>query len=255
MKLISLNLWAGREYDTLMNWISKEAESTDLFCFQEVFDTNSDETVVSEFYRANLFSELDRILPEHSGYFAPTQDQCGFDGLVDFNLSWGLAMFAREEIMRSEIADQFVYRSRNSREEDNTTIARNLQYGTFLVDGSEVLIANLHGLWNGKGKTDTNNRIAQSKNIRRVLDEYDGHKILCGDFNLNPDTRSLAILKDGMVDLIEGFGVESTRSKLYKKAGKFADYTLVSPKIKVKSFEVPYTEISDHLPMVLDFEV
>jgi hypothetical protein len=29
----------------------------------------------------------------------------------------------------------------------------------------------------------------------------------------------------------------------------------VSPEIKVKSFKVPDVEISDHLPMILDFEI
>ena len=34
----------------------------------------------------------------------------------------------------------------------------------------------------------------------------------------------------------------------------FADYVFVSKDVKVKKFEVPYLEISDHLPLILDFE-
>jgi endonuclease/exonuclease/phosphatase family metal-dependent hydrolase len=35
----------------------------------------------------------------------------------------------------------------------------------------------------------------------------------------------------------------------------FADYIFITPDIKVKNFEVPDLEISDHLPMILDFDI
>jgi len=48
---------------------------------------------------------------------------------------------------------------------------------------------------------------------------------------------------------------ETRRSAFYKKPVRFADYVLVSQEIKVKDFHVPDVEVSDHLPMVLDFEL
>jgi endonuclease/exonuclease/phosphatase (EEP) superfamily protein YafD len=59
-----------------------------------------------------------------------------------------------------------------------------------------VTVVNFHGLWNGKGKTDTPDRIAQSQNILRFLEGVDGEIILCGDFNLLPDTESLRMFED-----------------------------------------------------------
>lgn len=55
MKLVSLNVWAGRVFDPLMNFVSEHARDTDIFCFQEVFDTPTSRTIVDEHYRTNLF--------------------------------------------------------------------------------------------------------------------------------------------------------------------------------------------------------
>ncbi len=57
-----------------------------------------------------------------------------------------------------------------------------------------------------------------------------------------------------MRNLVKEFGVKSTRSKLYTKPVKFADYILVSNDVKVNKFDVINMEVSDHLPLFLDFD-
>ena len=91
--------------------------------------------------------------------------------------------------------------------------------------------------------------------IKAFLNSFQLGKILCGDFNLLPDTQSLAILETecNLVNLIKTHNIPTTRSPLYLKPEKFADYTLVSRDIEVKHFEVPNVEVSDHLPMILEF--
>ena len=58
-----------------------------------------------------------------------------------------------------------------------------------------------------------------------------------------------------MRNLIADYHVTSTRSQLYKKDIKFADYILTSPGIKVKDFKVLPDEVSDHLALELDFSI
>ena len=79
--------------------------------------------------------------------------------------------------------------------------------------------------------------------------------ILAGDFNLRPDTKSIKMLEADMKNLIIEYGVKSTRSNLHKRPEKFADYIMVSDKIKVNNFEVIYRHVSDHLPLLLDFSI
>ena len=62
------------------------------------------------------------------------------------------------------------------------------------------------------------------------------------------------ILEQEFKNLIKEYKVPTTRSKFYDRPNdKYADYTFVSSDVEVKSFEVPDLEVSDHLPMILEF--
>ncbi|MCX6712734.1 MAG: endonuclease/exonuclease/phosphatase family protein, partial [Candidatus Vogelbacteria bacterium] len=102
---------------------------------------------------------------------------------------------------------------------------------------------------------DTLERLEQSRKIKAFMDSVDSPKILCGDFNLLPDTESLKIIEGGLRNLIREYGVTSTRTSFYTKPDKFADYVFVSPEIKVVDFKVLPDEVSDHSPLLLEFEV
>ena len=151
--------------------------------------------------------------------------------------------------------DVFVFRDRNARKDDNTSIGRNLEFITFKQNKKKFAVFNFHGLWNGMGKTDTEDRLEQSRKVKEFMKKFnDLEKILCGDFNLLPNTESLAILSEDMKNLVKDFDITSTRSKLYTKPEKFADYILVSPDVSVKKFTVMQDEVSDHLPLLLEFD-
>jgi endonuclease/exonuclease/phosphatase family metal-dependent hydrolase len=133
--------------------------------------------------------------------------------------------------------------------------ARNIQYMTIGTSGSLRTVINFHGLWTGNGKGDTEDRLLQSDNIIRFLKTLSHPYVLCGDFNLLPETQSLKKLEDsGIRNLIKEFGIASTRSSHYTKPVRFADYTFVSDGITVNDFKVLPDEVSDHLAMYLDFD-
>lgn len=138
---------------------------------------------------------------------------------------------------------------------DNSTLPRNLQTIKICADDKDLTVYNYHGIWRPGDKKDNQDRLVTSEKIKRIMKNNTGEKILCGDFNLLPDTKSLTILEEGMRNLIKEFGIKSTRSELYTKEHKFADYTIVSDGIKVIDFKVPAISISDHLPMILEFDL
>lgn len=255
MKLIPLNIWGGRLFEPLMAFLRERAGGTDILCFQEVFHTPTDRKTDAEGARVNILAEIKEVLPGFQAFYAPAQENCDSLGFVDYNLSLGLAMFVRKEIKVEEHGDTFVYLSKNSRKDDHTSLGRNLEYITFIINKGKFAVFNLHGLWNGKGKTDTEDRIDQSRKTKDFMNKFKGRKkILCGDFNLLPETESLSILNEGMRNLVGEFGVTSTRSRFYTRPDKFADYILVSPEVEVKNFEVFDDEVSDHLPLLLEFQ-
>lgn len=261
MKLISLNTWGGKLYKPLINFIKQESQDTDVFCFQEVFTTP---TKNYEYvgYRLNLYQEISRALKDFKkdfkGYYASTQAYYAFSSRVpvpvDFDLSWGLTTFVREALTVKSFGDFFVFGQRNSFSgEDLSSLPRNLQYLSLNINNRKIIVCNFHGLWIPNSKGDTPSRIKQSEKIIQFLNEQNEEKILCGDFNLSLNTKSIEILEKDMRNLIKEYNIQTTRNKFYPGEDKYADYTFISKGIKVQSFKVPKLEISDHLPMILEF--
>jgi endonuclease/exonuclease/phosphatase family metal-dependent hydrolase len=246
VKLISLNTWGGIVKDELHDFITKQAVDTDIFCFQEIFDNavNARIDVLGDI-DINLYETITKLLPDHKGYHAPSQDD-----------DEGLAIFVKPHIKLNDVGDVFVHRYRNAMEnDDGTTIGRNIQYAQFAENDQDYTVINFHGLWNGGGKTDSPDRLNQSKKIKEFIEtKAKGKVILVGDFNLEPNTESVAILEKGMRNLIKESGVTSTRSHHYTKPVKFADYAIVSNDLDVERFEVLQDPVSDHLPLLLEFK-
>lgn len=253
MKLITLNIWGGQLFPQLLNFLRRNVGVVDVFCFQEVFYTQSG-LEWSGKARANIYAEIQDVLTEYAGFWAPMQDQYDYRGPVDYDLSFGLASFVRRSIpVVDHGGEEFVYRWRNAVEDRQSgTIGRNIQ--CLRLDNG-IVIFNFHGLWNGQGKTDTPARIDQSNKVRSVMNRFvEPKKVLCGDFNLVPGTQSLHILEAGQRNLIAETEVTSTRSRYYKKEPKLADYIIVSQEVIVRAFQVIDVEVSDHLPLWLEFD-
>jgi len=254
MKLVSLNIWGGQIFEPLLNFIKNQSASTDIFCFQEVFSTPTDRQWAGT-ARLDIYQQIKNLLVDFQDFSAPAQDNIIFGGSVDFPVSFGLAMFVKKAITVETHGDIFVFRDRNSREkEDHRTIGKNLEFITFNNNQTKFAVFNLHGLWNDQGKTDTADRLEQSRKIKDFLQKFTDYKIiLCGDFNLLPDTASLKILETNLINLVKKHKINSTRSSLYSKPNKFANYALVSPDLKIKNFAVLPDEVSDHLALALEF--
>ncbi len=220
---------------------------TDIFCLQEVWEGGHEH---KDIWGPNvdpaLFTHLNEILPGFVSFFKPHY----------WNF-FGLAIFIKKNIKILEEGDIFVFKDREDMFHDDNAVnhARNLEYITIETPKGVRTIANFHGLWNGISKEDTEERFSQAENIVRFLAGIKVPHVLCGDFNLLPDSESLKMIQGShMRNLIKEFGITSTRASVYKKPGKFADYILVSEGINVKDFKVLPDEVSDHLAMQLDFE-
>ena len=89
---------------------------------------------------------------------------------------------------------------------------------------------------------------AVSRECRRI--------VVCGDFNVLPESALFRLFQSNQLeDLVCKNGHHDTRTSFYSKRPRYADYMMVSPEIKVVRFEVPVTpEVSDHRPLILDFD-
>ena len=241
MELITLNIWGGHVRHPLLEFITSHRE-VDIFCFQEVYHnaphkiSNEDRAV-----SLNIFSELQNLLPDHNAFFRPVVQNI-----------YGIGIFIKKEITVLAEGDINIYDNPHYSGR-GPAHSRILQWLKCQVNDQIYAILNVHGLWNGMGKTDTPDRMAQSRRIKDFVDSVATPKILCGDFNLRPDTESVKILEKDMQNLIQIYNVNSTRTSFYPKEEKFADYIFTSPEIFVNKFSVLPDEVSDHAPLLLDF--
>lgn len=241
MKIISLNTWAGVVLDPLLDFF-KKYQDTDVFCLQEIYKdaVSKDEPHPTLDMKLDLYERLEKQLQEtHVGYFRPAHK--------DY---YGLAIFVKKSLEVQEEGDITIFHNPNP--EGRGRHNRNLQYIRLSHNDQILTIANVHGLWNGQGKTDTDERLEQSKAIRSFIDKNPERLIVVGDFNLNPDTQSIAIIEAGLQNLIKDHNITSTRTSLYEKDGKFADYAFVSNDISVQSFSILPDEVSDHAALYLE---
>ncbi len=249
MKLISFNIWQGiAGHKNLLGFFEKHKE-VDVFCLQEVWHNGPQEKIVRGIDMSprlrNAFTEISARLPEHVGYFRPHYEDW-----------FGLAIFVKKKYLLLAEGDIFVHKQKEFIPEgDVGNHARNIQYVMLQTDTGIRTVVNFHGLWNGRGKTDSEDRLKQSDRIVEFLKSLNNPFVLCGDFNLLPDTESLRKLENlGLRNLIKEYGITSTRTSFYNKPEKFADYALVSDGIEVKDFKALSDEVSDHTPLYLEFE-
>lgn len=253
MKIITLNTWGGRAgKELLLSFLSEHKENIDVFCFQEIWSApyehldghdaggnkiNNEKTMVYG------MQEISKLLSDHKSFFYPHHLE-----------NYGLMMSINKNIAVSEEGEVFVHKHKGYIPTgDVGKHARNINYIKTSLNDKPLTIINFHGLWNGMGKGDSDDRLEQSKNIINFLKTLEGEIVLCGDFNLLPDTESLKMFEDfGLRNLIKEYGVTSTRTSYYKKPEKFADYIFVSKGLDVKDFKVLPDEVSDHSPLFVE---
>ncbi len=253
MKLIDLNIWGGKIHQPLLEFLKLQMKDTDVFCFQEVYNSGVRLDLHGEIV-ADIYKQIAHVLEDHTGFYSEavlTEE----DG---FLLPYGTALFVRKSI---PILRQKTFEIFSPSDEPRLGIKegfhlwnRLLQTVTIPFGDRELTVFNFHGLYTGWGKDDQPSRFEQSEKVRTIMKGMSGEKILCGDFNLNPETQSIKILEEGMRNLVKDYNITSTRSHYYAKETKFADYVLITDGIHIHKFVALDNVVSDHLPLLLIIE-
>jgi len=265
MKIMCLNGWGGTLYDPLVSYL--QAEQPDILCLQEVIHTplatknwlTYRDGGHSLPQRANLFRDVAAILPGHTAIFCPAAQGELWDEEEPVASQWGLATFVRGELPITAQIQGFVHKSFSPNgygEHPRSRSAHAVRVYDYERCRS-LVIAHMHGLRDPKGKMDTPARRVQAEKLVELVStiaESDDPIIVCGDFNVEPESETFAILaRFGLTDLVTATRSAGTRTSHYRKPGRFADYMLVSGKIEVRRFSVvTEPEVSDHCPLILD---
>lgn len=265
MRIICLNGWGGKLHEPLAAYV--RAAAPDVLCLQEVVHTPASEKDWLDYrdgdhvlpQRANFFRDIARALPDHVAMFCPQAQGELWDGETIIPSQFGLATFVHKRFPVIGQIQAFVHKSYSPDGYGDHPRSRNA-HAIRLYDyerGWPISIIHIHGLRDLAGKMDTPERLAQARklaDLTRAIAEPGDRVVLCGDFNIEPESETFAILAEvGLKELVTGNGHTSTRTSHYQKPGRFADYMLVNDVVDVISFDVVTNpEVSDHCPLLLE---
>jgi hypothetical protein len=242
---MSLNTWGGR-VSGIDDFIIGHAHDTDIFCFQEMYGRNSSYANLSLSERPAFFEEIEKLIPEFTGFFSEL-----LPGV-------GLAVFIKNHLSVEKVSMHWLLEKDEVAHlvpPDGTFFYPRIMQAVYFND-PKMLLINFHGI-PGNGKRDTPERVLQMKRLHEVIDACTGKQIILGDFNLNPDTEAIRGLETKFRNLIAEYEIKSTRTNLYPKweTSPFADYAFVTSGISVSGFEVLPHVVSDHAPLMLTIDI
>ncbi len=259
-----LNGWGGKLYDKLLPYLKQN--SPDILCLQEVVHTPATDKDWLTYkdgnhilpQRANFFRDVEMALPDHKGIFCPAAQGVLWDENAKIPSQWGLATFVRKSYPIIEQTQGFVYKSYSPHgygEHPRSRSAHAIKVFDYNKN-SAVVVTHMHGLRDLNGKMDTPERAMQAHKLVSMatgMAENNDPLIVCGDFNVEPNSETLKILSQaGLTDLVTTLTTKGTRTSYYTKPKKYADYMFVNKHIKVLNFNVIFEpEVSDHCPLIL----
>ena len=255
IKFLTLNIeHGGKFFEKIVDFVRNE--SPDAIAFQEVFDSKEEESekrfrTYEEFKIA--FSDL---LP-----FSDFQSSCFFIN-EDFEkgAEYGNAIFSKHEIV--ECGKTILNAPYGVVDErgisDYSWEPCPLQYARLSVEGRDLNIYNLHGVWGFDG-VDNERRIRMAEGIADQMRDRK-NLILAGDTNFTKSAfKTIEIIESSGVKSVFGDSLKSTFNMRHKTDPGYAtsavDMIFVSTELKVIDKKLLEVDVSDHFPLMATIEL
>jgi len=243
MKIMSLNVWQGRLERVLLKHL--EQSDLDFACMQEAVDyTGNSLGLVSSYQKVGTSAGL------NEQFFSPLFTSSLGNRDISFgNVTYSCVPFTQT----STIFTRGDYNHRFNPNEDDFNI-RAFQHVQIDMNGKTLHLLNHHGHHIDAHKLGDDETFRQVNQIRDYIRGLDGAVILCGDFNLAPESESIKLLDTDLTNLSVTHTLTTTRSNLTSKR-EVCDYIFVNDSVTVNDFKMDETIISDHNALVLDFDL
>ncbi len=262
MKLINLNVWIKIDNSKEI-WEFLKKQNPDIIAFQEIL-RHFDEKVFEK-YKSKEIIEKNIWKDFKYSFFWPVwltekmfmnnKIYLDFGGFVE---QWN-QFISKYPIEKA--SNEFFYWNYELKY-DWTDFVENDHSRAILVsylniEWKKLKIINIHWTYS-KDKLDSERSFLQCKKVLEIAKREELPTIIVGDFNLFPETKSIKIIEKEFKNLITEYNIKTTRPDFKDHLdvwNNVVDYIFVNEKIKVNNFEVIDTDISDHLPLILNFKI
>jgi endonuclease/exonuclease/phosphatase family metal-dependent hydrolase len=245
-KLIQLNTLCGANANAMARFLKDQ--NADILHFQEAAS--------SPHGRSDFFDFL-QLAEQATGisniFFSPQLDM-NFAGMKVY---YGSAIFSKHEFKSTyrEFTNQDYIEDFKPADDPQCNNKLFQHAVVTLPSGRNINLINYHG-YNAKGTEKQGNDLTEKhcQRIAEYITGLQGPKILTGDFNLAPESKSLVPVNILLKNLCVENKIETTRNQLANSM-TVVDYIWVSDDITVNRFEVLPDLVSDHLALLLEFEI
>lgn len=249
LKLVTVNIYHGNLLDEVCAFI--EQENPDIVTMQEVYDGKN--TAFPKQFRS--WEELKRRLV----FVGQDYEAALIDNRKEGKFPSGNAILshfpitARHSVFFNEpFRDDYVDDIKN-----NPVQPHVLQHVVLETSIGEINVFNLHGTWDLDGDNFSEKRRQMSEAILKAT-KGKSNVILAGDTNAKPTNQAMRNLEPQLVSVF-GTELKSTFNMSRKDNPGYAtaavDMVFVSPDVKILSKKCPDVDISDHLPLIIEFEI
>ena len=240
---MTLNVWQGRLERVLLRHL--ETLDIDFACMQEAVDYSSRSGgLVSSFEKIGKSMQLDQQ------FFSPLTSM----KLGNSDIKFGNVIYSKYPFSAADtIFTRGAYKDSFDFDKDDYNV-RAFQHVKILINGKSLHLINYHGHHIEAHKLGDEETLRQVGQIMEYIRYLEGAIIVCGDFNLAPESQSIKMLSERLTNLSVSNSLQTTRSSLtYKK--EVCDYIFVNDSVFVRNFIMDGTIISDHNALLLEFDL
>jgi endonuclease/exonuclease/phosphatase family metal-dependent hydrolase len=241
MKLIQLNVWAGRLEKQIAGFLRDE--QPDIVCLQEAIS----------------YPQKD------SGFFLSIENMQQLSGLSysaiapvftfrfqGSSAKFGNCILSRFPIQKSEVVFTYLEHVNDFDFNTHSPNVRNFIHSVVKTPEGACNVLTHHGYHIDAHKNGDTETLRQMKILADYTKSLSGPVILSGDFNLAPHSESLESLNDHLTNLSISHRLKSTRTPLTHKT-EVCDYIFVNKSVNVNHFTASDELVSDHKALMLEF--
>lgn len=242
-KFAQLNMWTGRLYYPLMNFIQEE--QPDLFNTQETL--HGDTSLAPSYLTVNDITKDSELSSYSTGlakkdYF--TIKNNNYDLCCSSFFSKKIELISTQSYLILEETESI------------SSHYHSLLHSTVLINDQKVEIFNFHCPVVSGGRQQ--NPIADEAfvKIANLLKNYASPIIFSGDFNIYRNSRSLNPLKEyGLVNLNDMYQINHARNLFSWKPDESVCHVFINSGIQVHDYSVYEKDISDHKAVIMNFSL